>query len=634
MKLPLNDKKFLFLLLAITIVVVLEVLSIIGIQIPMPYAPFVFAAFILGIGYNVLWIGVKALFKVQFSNINLLMLISVIGAFYLKEFPEAAVLIVLYVLGERLEDIGIENSKSALDELVSKAPKTAFVKSQNQNVPIDKIAIGSIIQIKAGEMIPLDGKIISGETMVDEAAITGEPIAKDKRQGDNVFAGTLNKNGFVEMETTKLSVDTTFSKIIRLTFEATANKSETQKFIQQFAKYYTPVMLALSILLFVVPVFVLNLDFNHWLQQAITLLVIACPCALVISTPVAIYAAIGNASAKGALVKGGKYIEALASIKAIALDKTRTITFGNPIVSDIFPLNGTSREKLLACTAGAEIFSEHPLAQAIVDASKKEGFEPHKTEGFKSIIGKGATAKCLVCEDETIYVGKLDFIQETQTIDNEAVKIVEQLSSQGKTSVVVSFGNGVAGIIGLMDEIKPDSEAALKELEALNIEPVMLTGDSEKAANYVAHQVGIEKIFGNMLPENKAEKIKELLQQYGKVAMVGDGINDAPALAQSTVGIAMGAAGSDTAIETANIALMNDKLSLIPFLIRLSQKTLRRIKFNTIGAIAVKLIFITLAFIGFSNLVFAIAADVGVTLIVILTSLNLMKFESKIVSGK
>ncbi len=628
MKLPINDKKFIFLLLAIAIVIALEVLSIIGINIPMPYAPFIFAIFILGIGYEVMWSGVKAIFKLQFSNINLLMLIAVIGAFYLKEFPEGAVLVVLYVLGERLEDIGIENSKSALDELVSKAPKTAFVKSLNENVLIDKIAIGTIIQVKPGEMIPLDGKIISGETTVDEAAITGEPIAKDKRTGDNLFAGTLNKNGFIEMETTKLSVDTTFSKIIRLTFEATANKSETQKFIQQFAKYYTPVMLALSILLFVVPVFVLNLDFNHWLQQAITLLVIACPCALVISTPVAIYAAIGNASAKGALVKGGKYIEALANIKAIALDKTRTITFGNPIVSDIFPLNGTSREELLACTAGAEIFSEHPLAQAIVDASRKEGFEPHKTEAFKSVMGKGATAKCLICEDEKIYVGKLDFIQETQTIDNEAVKIVEQLSSQGKTSVVVSFGNGVAGVIGLMDEIKPDSAAALKELEALNIDPAMLTGDSEKAANYVAQQVGIKKIFVNMLPENKAEKIKELLQQYGKVAMVGDGINDAPALAQSTVGIAMGAAGSDTAIETANIALMNDKLSLIPFLIRLSQKTLRRIKFNTIGAIAVKLIFITLAFIGYSNLVFAIAADVGVTLIVIMTSLRLMNYKN------
>lgn len=627
MKLPINDKKFLFLLFAISIVIALEILSIIGIHIPMPYAPIVFAAFILGVGYKVIWNGVKAIFKVQFSNINLLMLIAVIGAFYLKEFPEAAVLVVLYVLGERLEDIGIENSKSALDELVSKAPKTAFVKSQNQNVPIDKIAVGTIIQIKAGEMIPLDGKIISGETTVDEAAITGETIPKDKHTGDNLFAGTLNKNGFIEMETTKLSVDTTFSKIVRLTFEAQGNKSETQKFIQQFAKYYTPAILLLSVLLFVIPVFVLGKDFNQWLQQAITLLVIACPCALVISTPVAIYAAIGNASAKGALVKGGKYLETLANIKAIALDKTRTITFGNPIVSDVIPLNGTSREELLACTAGAEIFSEHPLAQAIVDASRREGFEPHKTEGFKSIMGKGATAKCLVCEDETIYVGKLDFIKEHHHTDSEAEKIVSELSAQGKTSVVVSFGDGVAGIIGLMDEIKPDSAEALIELEALNIEPVMLTGDSERAANYVAQQVGIKKIFGNMLPENKVEKIKELLQQYGKVAMVGDGINDAPALAQSTVGIAMGAAGSDTAIETANIALMNDRLSLIPFLIRLSKKTLQRIKFNTIGAIAVKLIFITLAFIGYSNLVFAIAADVGVTLIVILTSLRLMNFK-------
>lgn len=627
MKLPFNDKKFLFLLFAIVIVIALEVLSIIGIHIPMPYEPFVFCAFIIGIGYEVLWKGLKALTKLNFSSINLLMLIACIGAFYLKEFPEAAVVIVLYVLGERLEDIGIENSKSALDELVSKAPKTAFVKSLNQNIAIDKIGVGTIIQVKPGEMIPLDGKIVSGDTAVDEAAITGEPIPKDKHIGDNLFAGTLNKNGFIEMETTKLSSDTTFSKIVRLTFEATANKSETQKFIQQFSKYYTPSIIALSILVFAIPVFALQQDLNHWLQQAITLLVIACPCALVISTPVAIYAAIGNASSKGALVKGGKYIEALAKIKAIALDKTRTITFGTPIVSDVIQLNGTSREELLACTAGAEIFSEHPLAQAIVDASRKDGFEPHKAEQFKSIMGKGATAKCLVCEDETVYVGKLDFIKEYQHTDSETEKIVEQLSSQGKTSVVVSFGNGVAGVIALTDEIKPDSAQALKDLESLNIEPVMLTGDTEKAANYVAQQVGIKKIFGGLLPENKAEKITELLRQYKIVAMVGDGINDAPALAQSTVGIAMGAAGSDTAIETANIALMNDKLSLIPFLVRLSKTTLQRIKVNTIGAIAVKLLFIILAFIGYSNLVFAIAADVGVTLVVILLSLRLMQYE-------
>ncbi|MBP7644911.1 MAG: cation-translocating P-type ATPase [Saprospiraceae bacterium] len=627
MKLPINDNKFLILLSAITIVVGLEILSIIGIHIPWPYAPIVFAIFILGIGYGVLWNGIKAIFKFQFSSINLLMTIAVIGAYYLGEYPEAAVVIVLYVLGERLEDIGIEHSKSALDELISKAPKTAFVKTDNASIAIDKIAIGTIIQVKAGEMIPLDGKIISGETTVDEAAITGEPIPKDKHKGDLLFAGTLNKNGFIEIETTKLSVDTTFSKIVRLTFEASANKSDTQKFIQRFSRYYTPTIISIAILVFAIPVFILHLDFNHWLQQAITLLVIACPCALVISTPVAIYAAIGNATSKGALVKGGKYIEALASIKAIALDKTRTITFGNPIVSDVIPLNGTSREELLACTAGAEIFSEHPLAQAIVDASLKEGFEPHKAELFKSIMGKGATAKCLVCEDETVYVGKLEFIKEHQAIDQEAERIVEQLTSQGKTSVVVSFGNGVGGIIGLMDEIKPDSVTALLELKELNIETIMLTGDHENAAQFVAKQVGIKKIFGGLLPEDKADRIKELLIEYKSVAMVGDGINDAPALARSTVGIAMGAAGSDTAIETANIALMNDKLSLIPFLIRLSKATLSRIKMNTIGAIAVKLIFITFAIFGISHLVLAIAADVGVTLIVILLSLRLREFE-------
>lgn len=628
MKLPIKDKQFLILLFSISIVIILEILSLIGIQIPLPYGPLVFAAFIIGIGHEVLLNGLKAIFKLNFSSINLLMTIAVVAAFYLGEYPEAAVVIVLYVLGERLEDIGLENSKSALDELVNIAPKTAFVKEENKSMAINKIAVGTIIQVKPGEMIPLDGKIISGETTVDEAAITGEPIPKDKHPGDYLFAGTLNKDSFIEMETSTLTNDTTFSKIIRLTFEATASKSDTQKFIQRFSKFYTPAVIAMAVLVFAVPVFILHLDFDKWLNQAITLLVIACPCALVISTPVAIYAAIGNASAKGALIKGGKYIEAMATVKAIALDKTRTITYGNPIVSDIFPLNGTSREELLACTAGTELFSEHPLAQAIVTASRKEGFEPHKAEAFKSIMGKGAIGKCLVCEDETVYVGKLEFIKEYHEASAEAEKIVEQLASEGKTSVVVSFGQGVAGIIGLTDEIKPDSIIAIKQLQKLNITLIMLTGDSQKAAHYVAEEVGIENVFGGLLPENKSDKVKELLEEYGSVAMVGDGINDAPALALSTVGIAMGAAGSDTAIETANIALMNDKLSLIPFLIRLSKKTVARIRFNTIGAIVIKLIFIVLAFMGYSNLVFAIAADVGVTLIVILLSLNLMKFRN------
>lgn len=599
-----------------------------GIEIPMPYAPFVFAAFILGIGYGVMWNGVKALFKLKFSSINLLMVIAVIGAFYLGEYPEAAVVIVLYVLGERLEDIGIESSKAALDNLVSKSPKTATLKTTGEIVAIDSIAVGTIIQIKPHDMIPMDGVIETGSTTVDEAPITGEPIPKDKTIGNTVFAGTMNKSGFIEIRTTKVASDTTFAKIIELTFEAAANKSETQKFIQQFARYYTPSILVLAALLFIVPVFFLSLDSGQWLRQAITLLVIACPCALVISTPVAIYAALGNASAKGALVKGGKFIEAIGKLKAICLDKTRTITFGNPIVSDIIPLNGTSREELLACAAGTEIFSEHPLAQAIVDASNKEGFAPHAAEKFESVIGKGAMAKCLVCEDETVYIGKLSFIKEHQPVDAEAERLVAQLSEQGKTSVVVSFGEGVAGIIGLTDEIKPDSAEAIKEMQMLGVECIVLTGDSELSAKYVAAQVGITKLHGNQLPEDKATRVKAMAEQYKEVGMVGDGVNDAPALAFATVGIAMGAAGSDTAIETANIALMNDKLSLIPYLIRLSRKTIRTIRINTLGAIMVKFIFIILAFLGMGNLVLAIAADVGITIFVILISLRLLNYGS------
>lgn len=627
MKLPLHDKKFLLLLGAVVTVIALEILSLTGIQIPMPYAPFIFALFILGIGYKVIWEGLQALIKLKFSSINLLMTIAVIAAFYLGEYPEAAVVIVLYALSEELEDIGIKASKSALEELVSKSPKTAILKEGKKEVAIDKISVGTVIEIKPGDLIPLDGKITSGSTTVDEAPITGEPIPKDKHIGDKVFAGTLNKNGFIEVETTAISKDTTFSKIVRLTFEAQMNKSETQKFIQKFSKIYTPSVIFLAVALFVFPVYVLNQDFDHWLKQAVTLLVISCPCALVISTPVAIFSAIGNASSKGALIKGGKYMEALAKIKAICLDKTRTITFGKPFVSDIIPIGGTEKEELLACAAGAEVFSEHPLADAIVEATRKEGLEPHKVEKFRSIAGKGAIAECLVCEDETIFVGKLSFIKEHQPVTEEAEKIVERLSHDGKTSVVVSFGNGVAGIIGLMDEIKPDSANALKELEAMNIELIMLTGDSEKAARYVASQVGIKQVYGGLLPEDKAVRVKELLNKFQGVAMVGDGINDAPALAQSTVGIAMGAAGSATAIETANIALMNDKLTLIPFLIRLSKTTLQRIKINTIGAILIKVIFIILAFAGYSNLALAIAADVGVTLVVILISLNLVNFK-------
>ena len=629
MVLPFGDRKFVILLIAVGIVVTLEILSLAGIEIPSPYAPVVFAAFILSAGYGVLRSGLKALLKLNFSSINLLMLIAVVAAFYLVEYPEAAVVIVLYVLGERLEIIGIENSKTALDSLISKSPKSATMKD-GSTVAIDTIIVGTILIVKPGDLIPLDGRVVSGHTTVDESAITGEPVPRDKHQGDMVFAGTVNKNGYIEIESTRISSDTTFSKIIQLTFQAQAAKSKAQQFIQRFAKIYTPAILVIAALIFLVPVMILNQSADKWLLQAITLLVIACPCALVISTPVAIYAAVGNASARGALVKGGKYLELLADVKVMALDKTRTITFGKPVVSDVIPMHGTDKQELLSCAAGAELFSEHPLADAIVDASRKEGWEPHKVKKFESIAGKGTMAECLVCEDETIFVGKLSFIREHQPVTQEAEKIVERLSMEGKTSVVVSFGNGVAGIIGLMDEIKPGSMQVISKLKSLGIEPVILSGDNENAVRHVANQIGVKKFFGGMLPETKAGKIRELSAQYGNVVMVGDGINDAPALARASVGIAMGSAGSDTAIETANIALMNDNLSLIPFLVRLSRRTLRTIRINTAGAILIKVLFVFLAIMGFSNLALAIAADVGVTLVVILISLNLGRFKCEV----
>jgi len=627
MKLPFHDRKFILLLGAVVLVIFFEIMALVGFHMPSPWAPFIFLVFVIGIGYPVIRGGVKALFKLDFSSISLLMLIAVTGAFYLGQYPEAAVVIVLYVLGERLEEIGIENSRSALENLVNQSPKSAFVKKENNFITIDKIPVGTIIQVKPHAMIPLDGVIESGESAIDEAAITGEPIPKSKSIGEEVFSGTMNRQGFLEIRTTKLAADTTFSKILQLTFQSHAIKSKTQKFIQRFAKMYTPSIVLMAVLVLAIPTLFLHQDFSHWLQQAITLLVIACPCALVISTPVAIYAAIGNASAKGILIKGGLYLEAMSGIKAICFDKTRTITYGTPIVSDVITMGGTDREELLACASGAEIFSEHPLAQAIVDATRKEGYEIHRAEKFESIVGKGATAKCLVCEDETILVGKLDFIHEHEPYSEEAESIVRQLSLQGKTSVVVSFGYGVAGVIGLTDEIRPASKAVIEEIEKLNVLPVMLTGDDLSSANFVAAQTSIKEVHASLLPDKKLAILTDLKLKYKGVAMVGDGINDAPALAGATVGIAMGAVGSDVAIETANIALMNDKLELIPYLIRLSRKALSTIRFNISLAIIVKFVFITLAIAGYSNLVLAIAADVGITLIVILISLQIMNFR-------
>ncbi|MCK6445522.1 MAG: cation-translocating P-type ATPase [Planctomycetes bacterium] len=623
----LRDRKFNALLAAVVAVVCLEVLSLAGWDLPSPWAAITFTAFILGVGWRVLRKGVEALIRLRFSSINLLMLIATVAAFYLGQYAEAAVVIVLYTLGERLEDIGIRQSRSALDALVRKNPTVARVKGLDVEQPIETIAVGTILIVKPGESIPLDGVIEAGATSVDEAAITGEPLPKDKHVGESVFAGTLNKEGVIEVRTSKLHRDTTLSKIVRITFEAQQSKARTQKFIEQFSRVYTPSVLVIATLVVAVPVLFFNGSFDVWLLQGITLLVIACPCALVISTPVAIYAAIGNASRRGVLIKGGRYVELLAKIEAVALDKTRTITRGEPEISDVIPLGATTREELLACSAGAEVFSEHPLALAIVDLARRESVNPHSVQRVKSVIGKGLTAQCLVCEHKDILIGKVGYIRELMPMTGEAAAHVERLQKQGQTAVVVSFGSGVAGIFGVADAIKPESAQTVTELHRLGIAAVMLTGDNTENAAVIASAVGIRTVHGDLLPEDKAVRLQEMMAVHrDNVAMVGDGVNDAPALAIASVGIAMGAAGSDTAIETAPVALMNDKLILVPFLIRLGRRTLTTIRVNTALAIMVKVVFVALAVLGLGNLALAIAADVGVTLLVIVTSLRIMVF--------
>ena len=630
-----SDYKFRWLIFSVLVVAVFEFLSLAGWHLSPGIAVPFFAFVILLIGHRTLFGGLRALLKLNFRSINLLLLIASIGAFYLGEYEEAAVVIVLFTLGERLEQFGIQTSRSALQALVDRTPKTAAVKDAQgvtKEVPVSEIVIGDLLVIKPSDMIAVDAEVVSGSSSVDESTITGEPLPKDKHPGRPVFAGTLNLQGYLEARVIKLASDSTLAKIIETTFQATKAKAETQKFIERFSAFYTPSIIVIALLLVTIPVVFFAQPFNPWLAKALTLLVIACPCALVISTPISIYAAIGNASARGALVKGGKYIEAMGRVRVAAMDKTRTLTYGRPKVTDVIPFGESTREHLLACAAGIESYSEHPLAQSIVDAARSENITLHEANNFEAVLGKGVKADCVVCYDRHHCIGKLPFISEEHEAQQEVISRVDVLQGEGKTSIVISNNDGAEGIIAVMDELKPESKAAVAELKRLGVTTVMLTGDNRAPAQSVADQVGISEVRAEMLPEDKAEAIKELTAKYGSVAMVGDGVNDAPALALSSVGIAMGAAGSDTAIESASIALLNDRLELVPYLVRLGRRTVSTIKINTALAIATKLIFIVLAVAGLSSLALAIFADVGVTVVVILNSLRLLRFEAGVVA--
>lgn len=622
----LKDPKIVWLVLAAVLVTIFEFFSLGGIKLGAMEARLVFGSIILIIGYKVIWKGILALLKLNFKSINLLMVVAVSGAFYIGHYEEAAVVIVLFSLAERLEDYGISKAKSSLDLLLEHMPKYAYLKGMDEPVAIDKVKVQDIIRIKSHHLIPLDGEVISGSSFVDESTITGEPIPQDKRRGDLVFAGTLNKQGILDVKVTKSVGESTLARIRKLTFTALKSKAKTERFIEEFSAFYTPIILGLAVFW----------TFISWsggkpfivgFADALALLVISCPCALVISTPISIFSAIGNASALGILIKGGKYLEAMAQIKAVAFDKTRTLTYGKPTVSDVIPFGTNTRESLLSCAAGVELFSEHPLAQSVVEAAAAENLKPHDVEKFESVLGKGAKADCLVCYDKHHCIGKLQFILEEHTVPKDVLDIIDKLQKAGKTVIVVSTHREVEGVIALKDEVRQESRKVIATLKKMGIQSVMLTGDHGVTANSVAKAIGISHVKSGLLPEDKAKQVLELVKTHRVVAMVGDGVNDAPALASANVGVSMTKLGSDVAIEAASIVILNDHLNMLPYIVRLARSALWMIRFNTVFAVAVKFIFVTLALLGTSSIAMAIFADVGVTLFVVLNSLRLIKFK-------
>ena len=623
----LQNRKFRRLLAALAIVAPLELLSLFALHMPLWVQIPLLTALAFFFGRGLLLSGVRSLLRLDFSNMNLLMTIAIGGALYLGHWEEAGVIIVLFALGETLEDFGITKSQAALEDLVEKAPKTARVKGKEGKVPVEAVEAGEIVIVKPGDQIPLDGEVSEGNSLVDEAAITGEPLPRSKYPGDPVFAGTINGSGYLEIRVTRQARDTTLSKIIQLTYQSAERKSHSQRFIEKFARYYTPSVVAASFLLVLIPAGFLGKPFAPWFTQALTLLIISCPCALVISTPVTIFSAIGNATQRGVLIKGGRFIEEMGRLKAIAFDKTRTLTRGEPAVSDVFTFDDLSPKEVLACAAGIEAFSEHPIARSILDRAEAENIEPHPFENFEAISGKGLKGECMVCFDSHQCLGNIRFVSEEHHAGEEVIKRVQELERQGKTAIVISDHKRVKGVIGVTDAIRPESKPVIENLLSLGIIPLILTGDNGSSARFVASQLGIERVSAELLPHQKVEELARLLQEYQHVAMVGDGVNDAPALASASVGIAMGAIGSDVAIENADIALMNDNLQIVPYLVKLGRKVVAKIRFNTISAVLIKFLFLSLALTGMSSLVLAIFADVGVTVLVVLNSLQLYGYK-------
>jgi Cd2+/Zn2+-exporting ATPase len=570
-------------------------------------------------GYETVPNGFRALFKGKFS-ISLLITIAAVGAFSIGQGAEGASVIFLFFIAEFLEDYAGERAKKSIGSLIKLTPQTATVKRDGQNIKLHAHAVdvGEIVVVMPGDKIPLDGIIIKGISSVNQAAITGESIPVTKNEGDTVYAGTINEEGYFELRVTKRSDETVLSKIIDLVKTSQNNKSKTEAFIDKFSNYYTPSILLLAVIVATVPPFVLGLNFDTWFYRALVLLVVSCPCALAISTPVSMVSGITAGTNNGVLIKGGEYVEEMQRIRTIVFDKTGTLTEGKLELTDIIPLKNYSKDRIIEITGSLESKSKHPIAEAVVKYTEKTGIKLLEVTNFKSVTGKGVKGQI---NNEMFYVGRRNLL----TIINEFPDdLIEKLEINGKTVLIIADQERVIGLIGLMDKIRASSQSTIMSLKERNIKTIMLTGDNEGTAKAVSSKIGIDNHYSGLLPEDKVKIINDLILKDKHVAMVGDGVNDAPALARSNVGIAMGSAGSDVAIETADIALMHDNITKISYIIDLSRKTMSVVKQNVSLSIIVKGSFAFFTILGFVSLWMAVAfGDMGLTLVVIINALRI-----------
>ncbi len=569
----------------------------------------------LVIGYDVLWSAIRNIAHGQLFDEQFLMSLATIGAFAIGDYPEASAVMIFYQTGELFQSIAVGKSRKSIASLMDIRPDYAVVKREGKEYEVspEEVSVGELIVIKPGERIPLDGEIVSGNTTVNTAALTGESVPVDKETGDKVTSGTINLNGVIEVRTESIYSESTVSKILELVENSSEKKAKTENFITRFSRYYTPCVVGAAVLLAIIPPLIFSGEWSEWINRALLFLVVSCPCALVISVPLSFFGGIGGASRDGILIKGANYLEALSGVDTVVFDKTGTLTMGSFTVNAVHPESITSA-KLLDIAAAAESFSNHPVADSIVLAHGGH-INKERVSDVEENAGMGISAKI---DGETYFVGN------GALMDKAGAKWHDcHLTG---TVVHVSRSSEYLGHIVINDKIKDDSAAAVAALKTLGIrKTVMLTGDSEKVAASVGEAVGVDEIHAKLFPKDKVEVLEELLKKSKGLAFVGDGINDAPVLMRADVGIAMGALGSDAAIEASDVVLMDDKPSKIVSAIKISRKTMRIVRENICFALAVKAVILVLGALGIASMWIAVFGDVGVMIIAILNALRAMK---------